>query len=233
MTIFLKRRTRYENKRYFSVILLIPFVFTNFILSSQNIPDFMVNENVSPDGAEQTNPAIGGNGSGRFVVVWKDNRMGFGDDIFAQIFADQNTPVGINFRVNDVYDDYYHYYPDVAADAEGRFVVAWCDDRDGEEAIYFQRYAADGNPLGANTKVESLAGSVFQRTPSVAVDASGNFIISWMDKQSNNTNILARRFSHDGLPLGNILEVNTPEDNTYCYKPAVSAGESGNFAICW
>ena len=65
------------------------------------------------------------------------------------------------------------------------------------------------------------------------MDANGGFVIAWMDMQSNNTSILARRFSQDGIPLGDILEVSIPEENTYYYKPSVSAGETGNFAICW
>jgi len=204
-------------------------------------------------------PVVAASPNGGFVVTWWDTNDGGSDtenlkvpenfpfnsanhpaglqfsdaDVWAQRFSAEGEAIGDNFRVNDVYDDYYHYYPDVAVDNEGRFVIAWCDERDGEDAVYFQRYSAEGTPIGVNTKVESLPSGVFQRSPSVAVDANGGFVISWMDYQPSLTRILAQRFSSQGIPEGDILEVSDGVENTYSYSPEVAAGETGNFTICW
>jgi len=65
-------------------------------------------------------PAIASDSDGNFVVTW--NRMYAGP--YGQRFREDGAPVGSVFRASHISDE-YQYQSDVAADANGDFVVVW------------------------------------------------------------------------------------------------------------
>ena len=78
--------------------------------------------------------------------------------------------------------------PAVAADPDGNFVVAWTNERSYGDGygIYAQRYDAARAARGAPFQVSTIGG---QGNPAVAIDADGDFVITWDDAH----NIRARR----------------------------------------
>ena len=87
--------------------LLIIFILTLSVLfnftptNAQNIPDFLVNEQVGINGSDQSMPSIDGDGNGNYVITWQDKRNGSDFDIYAQIYLDGNTLPVSNFKVSD------------------------------------------------------------------------------------------------------------------------------------
>ena len=70
----------------------------------------------------------------------------------------------------------------IAANSSGDFVITWVDNRNGNSDIYAQRYSSDGTAIGNNFRVNDDGTEVdYQYSPSVAIDNSGNFIITWYD----------------------------------------------------
>jgi hypothetical protein len=101
-------------------------------------------------------------------------------------FAEQNVLREIinDFRVNDDTTSLSDQnLPSIARDLAGNFVIAWRDQRSGFSLdIYAQRYNSAGTPLGSNFKVnDDISLSIEQNCPSVAIDALGNFVITWHD----------------------------------------------------
>ena len=222
-----------KNKMFFSVILLIPVLLYPFLLNAQNIIDFRVNETVSPDGSQQSTPSIAGNGAGRFVVTWEDNRMGNGDDIFAQIYQDSNTPVGGNFMVNDGSTLAWQYGPEVAVDASGNFIIVWVDGRDGAANIYAQKFLSDGTPVGSNFRVNDDAGNEEQVNPTASFDSAGNFVISWADKRNGNWDIYAQLYTNSGVETGTNFIVNDDLADATQYWPCCLRHAEGSFIVAW
>src|SRR5687767_14140348 len=72
--------------------------------------------------------------------------------------------------------------PSVAAFATGGFIVVWCSYDTAQDgagyAIKAQRYDTFGNPVGAETLVNSMAAGN-QRYPSVTTLASGGYVVTW------------------------------------------------------
>jgi Ca2+-binding RTX toxin-like protein len=100
----------------------------------------------------------------------------------------------------------------IAMAANGDFVVVWSssgqDDPSSsfQTGVYGRRYSADGTPKGAafqiNTQVKGD-----QAAPSVAIDAAGNFIVTWsssagsfQDDQSGY-GVYARRYNSSGVAI--------------------------------
>lgn len=221
-----------KNKSFFSVMLVIPFIVSNFILCSQNVPDFRVNEIGSPDGSAQSSPAIAGNATGSFVVTWEDNRLGWGDDIYAQIYLNPNTPSGINFKVNDD-NNSSQYGQEVAIDPNGNFIIAWVDNRADGWNIYAQRFLADGTPAGQNFKVSNDPGTEEQVLPAIGVDGDGNFVITWADKQNGNWDIYGQLYSNNGIEIGANFKINDDASNTSQYWPCCTRHADGSFIVAW
>jgi hypothetical protein len=89
-------------------------------------------------------------------------------------------PLGPEFRVN-TYTTGLQWFPSVAADTSGNFVVVWSSDgQDGSSwGVFAQRYASSGFPVGpefrVNTYTTSPQGGSFDIA--VASDPSGNFVV--------------------------------------------------------
>ena len=67
-------------------------------------------------------------------------------------------------------------------DTDGDFVVAWdSDEQEGAgygAGVYAQRYDGDGTPAGDEFHVNTYT-TEEQERPSVAMDASGDFVVAW------------------------------------------------------
>src|SRR5688572_15852662 len=87
------------------------------------------------------------------------------------------TPLGGEFHVNTHTTD-SQVFADVAADADGDFIVVWrSDNQDGNlGGIYAQRYNAAGAKQGDEFRVNTVT-TGNQMNPSVAMDDAGNFVV--------------------------------------------------------
>lgn len=154
--------------------------------------------NSAADG-QQLRPAVGVSSSGRVVVVWSDDRnRNSAYQIRARRLTQTGSPLGPDLLVNTASQG-QQIQPDVAAGADGSFVVVWADDRNQNETYQIRRrsYNLAGVPEQSDDVVNfNPAGQ--QLTPSVAVHSgSGRPVVVWEDDSNANQSfeILAR-----GLP---------------------------------
>jgi hypothetical protein len=126
--------------------------------------------------------------SGNFVVVWHSagsaGTDSSGTSIQARRFKASGDPIGDDFQVN-TFTPSFQRWPSVAADAAGRFVVAWISygssgtDTPGSYSIQARRFESSGSPAGADFQVNAFTTS-HQTSPSVAMGPSGMFVVAWM-----------------------------------------------------
>ncbi len=225
-----------KNKLLFCTLNL--FLIFNYIPAiTQNIPDFLVNEQICVDGSEQEKPDIAGDGNGNYVITWQDGRIEWNFDIYAQIYLSDGTPLGNNFKVND--DESGGGYgsqlgTDIAVDPNLNFVITWIDKRSTWQwEVYAQRYSNNGTALGNNFLVNTDTADTEQAHPSVSVDSNGNFVIVWADKQSGEWDIYAQRFLNDGSAIGDNFKINDDAGNSVQYWPTISCHNNGNFIAAW
>lgn len=120
--------------------------------------------------------------------------------------------------------------PALGVDLLGNFVVVWQDSRNAGPDIFAQRLNPSGEMLGVNVMVNNqMAGD--QRYPSVAFDASGDFIVVWQDTREGNRDIYAQMFDASGDTLGSNFKVN---DDTGT-KPQIEpeADFSAKIIVVW
>jgi len=179
-----------------------------------------------------TSPVIASDSSGRFTIVWADSRNGE-YDIYAQQFSETGIAEGNNLKINDDQGSASQLNSAVATDGNGNFIVTWKDYRNGTIDVYSQRFSHNGTALGDNFKVNNFTGSTFEFPPAVALDESGNFVITWEDTSHHNFDILAQRYSSDGTALLSNVKVNDDLENAGQFDPAITSDAYGNFVIIW
>jgi hypothetical protein len=152
--------------------------------------DFQVN--TSPGPADFA--AISGSPAGGFVVSWERDD-GFQGGMAARRFDAFGNAVGSDFAVNTSTIGHQHaLHGHVARDDAGNFVVVWQGPGAGSAYdIFGQRFAASGALRGAEFRVNSFT-TDYQRLPSVASDAVGNFVVGWRSEDGNLEGVFARRF---------------------------------------
>lgn len=179
---------------------------------------------------------ISSDATGNFVVVWnQDDVDGSLLGVFGQRFDRDSNRLGDTFQVN-TFTQGYQFYPDVASDASGNFVVVWeSDGQDGWfSGVFGQRYDSGGNPLGGEFRVNTHTPDA-QRFPSVASDPAGNFVVVWDSGFGGDDiyfGIFGQRYDSDGNPLGDEFQVNTY--TTFAQtEPKVTSDPHGNFVVVW
>jgi hypothetical protein len=149
----------------------------------------------------QTLPAVAMDADGDFVVAWRSyGQEGYYDGsvgIFAQRFDAAGSAQGLEFRVN-TFTTGPQNAPTVAMDADGNFVVAWdSSNQDGDFlGVFAQRFDAAGLPRGPEFQVNTVT-TESQRTPSVAMDADGDFVVAWESygQDGDTWGVFAQRFA--------------------------------------
>jgi len=179
---------------------------------------------------EQSNPEIAADNSYGFVVVW-DSPDGNGGGIYAQRYGTDLSPIGGEFRVNELTTG-NQTHPTVAVGGDGGFVVAWEGpsllDTTGLN-VYMQRFDSAGVKLGPENRPHvDLAGDQFD--PALGNDLGGGYVIAWTAPDGDSTGIYARRFQY-GAPLGDEFLVNSSTTGSQSH-PAIGVNDS-SFAVAW
>jgi hypothetical protein len=195
-------------------------------------PEFRVN---TTTGNSQQSASVAATPTGEFVVVWESFfQDGSGMGVFAQRFAASGLTAGGEFRVN-THTTGYQSIARVATDPAGNFVVAWGGAGPGDTSgVFLRRYNASGTPLGGEFLVNTFTTSR-QYPGSVAMDASGNFVVAWKDEggqDGSSSAVVLRRFNSAGGPLAGEYVVNTYTTGAQ-FDPDVAYGGNGNFVVVW
>ena len=197
--------------------------------------EFLVNTEIN---ADQLNPSVAMDANGNFVVIWQSDGNAAEDNsvygVFGQLFNASGNKTGNEFLVNTV-TNFAQENPDVAMDASGDFIVVWqSDEQDGDDAgIFGQRYNANGSTIEFEFQV-NMATSFNQQNPSVAMDADGDFVVSWQsDGNAEDTSgygVFSRIYS--GSTASDEFLVNTTTDSEQS-TPNVSMDADGDFIVAW
>ncbi len=199
--------------------------------------EFLVNTYTT---ASQMNPRVAVNAAGDFVIAWASNTQDASNyGIYAQRYNAAGVPQGSEFRAN-AYTTGYQYQPSVAIDTAGNFVITWQSlGQDGSDlGVYAQRYNAAGEAQGSEFQVNTYTTGK-QGSPSVTVDAAGDFVIAWYSFQDGGSGgpfgpsgIYAQRYNAAGVPQGSEFLVNTYTTNEQT-SPSIAADSAGDFVITW
>jgi hypothetical protein len=194
----------------------------------------------SPRGSEfQVNTTVLGNQeystvamdpAGDFVITWSS--IGGDPGIRAQRYAADGTPRGGEIRVN-TFGAGSPMYSSAAMDAAGDFVITWSSlNQDGSGwGVYAQRYGADGTPWGGEFQVNTTTWGN-QMYSSAAMDAVGDFVVTWSSNDVGRYQVFAQRYDSSGNAQGGEFQVSGATRGDQMYSSA-ARDAAGDFVITW
>jgi hypothetical protein len=193
---------------------------------------------VNTSGLGAFGPVVASDAAGDFVVLWQRNDDTMSLGIFGRRFDASGSPLTGEFRVNTALAG-NQYYPGVASDAAGNFVVIWGSADGSDTGVFAQRFASSGAPLGGEFRVNTYTTGVQGRNvlaPAVASDPAGNFVVVWgSDPHPQDgffAGIIGQRFDGAGTPIGLEFRINTYTTNNQ-ESPSVRVDGAGNFVVVW
>lgn len=180
--------------------------------------------------AKQQKPVIALSSGRKYCVVWEDFRNGaFNPDIYYVYY--NYIALTHNFKANNDQGIAPQSDPSVSINQEGKAVITWEDQRNGQNSIFCQRYDVGGGVLGSNVLVNTGGGSA--ANPVAGMDGIGNYIVSWEDKRSGNSDIYYQRYDINGLAIGENVKVNDDVGDKVQSNPCVAMDGDGNYIIAW
>src|SRR5262249_44423556 len=137
--------------------------------------------------------------NGRAAAAWTDQAAFLNFDIRARISDASGSWIGPDFLVANSPKPDHH--PAAGMDFWGKFVVGWTlNIPDTEQRAPARLYLANGTPDPAKPTEFSIASSLLPEfDPSVAMDAAGNFVVSYTKGDATgNGRVMARMFDATG-----------------------------------
>lgn len=169
----------------------------------------------------QSHPRLIARG-GNVLVVWEDANGG----IFGRWLGGSG---GEQFKINEAAGAGV-----TLAAGNNRYIAIW-EGQDGSETGVFGRvFDNAGKAAGAAFRVNTdTAGR--QRRPSVAADASGNFLVVWQtDLAKTESHLFAQLLGSDGSRIGGQRALDTGAESGFVQMaPAVAASGAGRFLVTW
>ncbi|MCR4423322.1 MAG: T9SS type A sorting domain-containing protein [candidate division WOR-3 bacterium] len=127
-----------------------------------------------------------------------------------------------------------HIVPDVAIGANGKFIVTWCDFRDGDADVWFQRFNVAGQRIGVNERINTDVTLGWQGDPAVTTGPDGGWTFSWEDRREiGNSDVFAQRFESTGNRLGDNFRVSDSGVSGDQSVSAIHTVPDGTTIITW
>lgn len=215
--------------------LLALFLANAAPLLAQGTPiggEFQVN---TVTALHQTASRVARSSGGAFVVVFQTYDGSFSGSA-ARRYDAGGVAQGNEFLLNSVTLN-TEGSPNVAStSAAGAFVAVWAGSSGGSysgDQIKGRRYDSAGNPLDTpEFTVYTATNGFTQRTPSVAADSSGNFVVVWSDG-IGGFQIWGQRYSSAGAPIGSRFQITRLTGEGSAFRPSVAMTPSGQFVVAW
>lgn len=176
-------------------------------------------------------PALASDAAGRVAVVWQDGGC---QRIFVRRFSAAGKPLGAAVEVDPHWADRRPGRVVLAAAPDGRLVVVWEAEGDGDgRGIFLQRFASSDRPrpqwvvLPANGHRRGD-----QSLPGVAVQGDGRFLVAWQSPGTGGPKVFGQYFDSTGQPLGSdfALDSRYPAAET---AVSLSATPGGSYIAAW
>lgn len=178
----------------------------------------------------QRDSAVSALANGGWITTWVDQDA----NISQQRYDADGDAVETDALVN-TYTTAGQVGSRVAGLGDGGWLVAWYSDgQDGSsDGIYQQRYDADGDSVGAETKVNTYTTGQ-QNSPSVTALSDGGWVVVWSSfgQDGGHTGIYQQRYDADGIVAGTETLVNTYTTGEQA-GATVTALADGSWVVSW
>ncbi|MBI5116585.1 exo-alpha-sialidase [Candidatus Poribacteria bacterium] len=183
-------------------------------------------------------PQISCDSDGHVYVVWYDNRNGQYDIFFYRSSDFGATWASGNMRLDtDAPGSHTSIGPSISSDSSGHVYVAWHDNRNGQNDIYFNHSSDYGATWAVtDTRLDTDAPGAFNSASTrIASDSAGHVYVIWSDIRNGMYDIYYNRSTDFGATwaVADIrLDTNAP-GASQSYNPQISSDPAGHVCVTW
>jgi len=138
---------------------------------------------------DQVAPTVAISPDGTFVIAW-ENAFDNNYDIRARPFDSQGTPKTDEFTVQPS-SGAPQFAPTLAMANNGHFLIAWQTFKAGHLDLQARPFTANATPLSEAFALNTVA-TGNQKSPALAINATGTFAAAWHSDAVGNWDIAAR-----------------------------------------
>lgn len=177
--------------------------------------------------------------NGQFVIAWQGPGPVEEDEeasveIFARRFAGDGSAFGGELLVNSTLAK-DQILPDVALDDDGDAIFVWqAEGQTGSGSdVYARRMDSSGNLLGPDFLVNETKPRP-QRYPAVAMDAAGNFLVTWQSQHQDGFSwgIYGHQYAADGGEIAAEFPINERVEGPQTI-PNIASNSAGLAVVGW
>jgi len=222
----------YGSSDYYSNAFYVDEGDIYFAKSTDSGATWSASVQVDDDDRWSDTPNLAVDSSGNIYVAWTDM---IEDNIYFAKSTDGGTTWSADFQVNDDAGSASESNPSLAVDGNGSLYMAWEDQRNGEDDIYFAKSTDGGATWSANVKVyDTYWQNQEGYNPSLAVDGNGNVYVAWENNYLHSSSYIYFAKSTDG---GATWDVNVrPYDSKHRASEShysLAVDSSGNRYVAW
>jgi hypothetical protein len=192
--------------------------------------EFQISDNIV-NGA-QTSASVATAADGSFVVAYLGQSFTGGQiDVFMRRFDNDGNPIAGAVPVNQ-FTTGDQSRPAIGMEDNGDFAIAWLDHENSQ--IMARRYNAAGTALGNEfqVSVNSVGTNFDVNRPDLAMDANGDFVVTWARDVAGDDDIKYRVYNNAGTAVTSELQANTTTTGVQS-KVEVCMDDAGTFVITW
>jgi hypothetical protein len=180
--------------------------------------------------------------AGGFVVTWEvidENRNWL---VFARRFSNEGVPIDnadVPVNVLAGVPRLCCKQPAVAGSFDGGYIVTWYNGQDSDgSGIFARRFGSDGATIDVTDIPVNVTTAGQQHSPAIAAFSDGGFVVTWQSVApgagSSFWDIVARRFSSDGIPLDSSdLLIKSHSSVGGQYFPSITVRKDNSFVVAW
>lgn len=187
---------------------------------------------VCTEASTQREPDIASDGVGGVIISWHDNRAGNWDMYAQRVDADGNLLWGAGGAAVAATSG-LQIHPQVVTDGIGGVIIAWQDDRNGNNDIYAQRMDGTGAAQWTAGGVAICTATGLQGDPRIASDGIGGAIVVWGDGRSGTGDIYAQRVSNAGAVQWMMDGAPVCTQPNIQAAPEIAADGTGGAILVW
>lgn len=120
---------------------------------------------------------------------------------------------------------------DVAHFADGRGVVVWEDERNGNWRVVAQPLSVSGAAVGANRFIDSGNPPVTLRQPRVASNAAGLVLMVYV--KENNNGLYGKTFDYSFNSSGTEIRIDDATSGNFINQPEIALISANRFVVVW
>ncbi|MDD7805765.1 MAG: cadherin domain-containing protein [Endozoicomonas sp. (ex Botrylloides leachii)] len=179
----------------------------------------------------QSDPSTAGLADGGYVIAWGGRGTDqTGDDGVYLRHYDANGETVAEITVNETFSGNQNR-PQVAALADGGYVVSWSSYEDDRYNIYARSYNAEGEPTSSEVKISQNTAVSEYNSDIIALD-DGGFMVSWHSAAEGDTNVYARRYNARMEAEGDAFQLNDYIDGSES-APTLAQLADGRIVATW